>query len=647
MFWQDGAPTEPARAALVAAMQLTGCDQAEPEHLLIAMLSDEESALGKACKRLRPGLDLGTLKGALVTVARARRPRPFTGTWSDSLYSPRTRQLIQQLQGHPLWREAAGEIQERLLASAALEAAKPSARRVFDHAGAEAAELAALLRAAKAAEKPRVFDQEGRVDRTAFNSSGQRVLNVLEADGRGLGLRRVNTPLFLLALLSVENGTLDRALRLQLIDPRKVHETVLLDVKALGKKRFEEEFTLSRDLMQQAVVQTLERAAEMACEMGLPQVGEPELAKALLVANDFFVNNALRVHKVDLKELSRYVMQRHSGEVQESEAEEKRLPTIREIENRLRSAIIGQDHVIDIVMPTIKRLRFGYTRPNRPMAVLLFLGNSGTGKTQLAKEIARAVYGSEENLIFLEMGQFGTELSKNIFVGAPPGYVGYGEGLLTNGLRDKPESVVLFDEVEKAHKSVFDVLLRFLDEGQIADPAGPVRDGRRCIIILTSNHALDMLQPLIDKQSQIKNLSPADREVARMEIRRAILATGLFRPEFLNRVDDLVLFNNFDRDAYRKILAGQLEAEQRRLREEKGITLEFDEGLVEVLVDQCVARSDEGARVCGKLISDQVVAPLIDFVLEEGNEHVRSVRFLTSTDGKIEIRPGDEAEVRA
>src|SRR5207248_9239326 len=117
-------------------------------------------------------------------------------------------------------------------------------------------------------------------------------------------------------------------------------------------------------------------------------------------------------------------------------------------------------------------------------------------KTELAKTLAHAVYGSPENLIFLEMGQFNAPESMNIFVGAPPAYVGYGEGKLTNGLRDKPRAVVLFDEVEKAHARVLDALLRFLDEGRIDDPAGPVRDGSQCLVILTSNVGAQQLSEL-------------------------------------------------------------------------------------------------------------------------------------------------------
>lgn len=645
MFWEDGQLSPSAQAALSVAMNLTACGRADPAHFLIAMLDEEDSPLGKACRRVRPGINLTSLRETLITAGRATVAGPLPGAWSDQLLSERSRKMLSGLEADPQWRQAGPGAIDRLLATAALEATRPRIRRVFEHMGVEASELIELLkRPAEAAfPKPVPFDESGNVCREAFDKKGRSVLGVLETEGKGLGLKRIGTPLVLFALLSKENGLLERALRIQVIDPRKVHQNVLLNLKALGKNRFDESFSLVRDRMQSSVIRAIERSADLAHEMDLPLIGEAELLKAMLLENDFFINSTLQSHKVDLNELTNFVIQHHSGQTDEPEEDEESLPPLAEVEARLRRAVIGQDHVIDTVVPILKRLRFGYTRPNRPMAVLLFLGNSGTGKTQLAKEIAKAVYGSDEKLIFMEMGQFGTEYSKTIFVGAPPGYKGYGEGLLTNGLRDKPESVVLFDEVEKADKSVFDVLLRFLDEGQIADPAGPVRDGRRCIIILTSNHALDMLQPLIDKQSQLKYLSPAQRETARAEIRQAILATQFFRPEFINRVDELLLFNTFGEEQYRRILINQLEVEKSRLHAEKEIELDFDPIVIEHLVRQCAVRSDEGARVCGKLISDQIITPLIDFLLQDGNGNLRSVRFSANAAGDIEIRAMEAA----
>jgi ATP-dependent Clp protease ATP-binding subunit ClpA len=247
--------------------------------------------------------------------------------------------------------------------------------------------------------------------------------------------------------------------------------------------------------------------------------------------------------------------------------------------------------------------------------------------------------------------------------------------LLTNGLRDKPESVVLFDEVEKAHKTVFDVVLRFLDEGQIADPAGPIRDGRRCIIVLTSNLALATLQPLIARQTgggrlapdareaflanmvlttnlnaathqplvegqmERAHLAPDGRDALQAEIRAAILADGFFRPEFINRVDELILFASFDEGAYRRIIESQIADERSRLRKLKGLDIQVSESLVQHLVKLCLVRADQGARACHKLVSRLIVVPMIDFFLDEKNAGVRSARVQLVAPDRIEVVP--------
>jgi ATP-dependent Clp protease ATP-binding subunit ClpC len=635
-FLQNDDLTAEARARLLDALKLTQAEQVQPEHCLIAMLDDAEHCLTRCCAIQKPVLNVGALRGTIVAASVVSGGRIVLGDWSNRLIGERLAKRLAALRAEENWKSLPDETRERRLAAAVLEASKQSIQNVFTRMGLDVPRLLkSLAEEGGPPKKAEVFDSAGKVDIQAFGPSGRAVLRLVEADGRAMGLQRIGSPLLLHALAAREDGVLERSLRLQVLDPRRIRNALLDHLRALGKKRLNEEFALAREAMQAAVVGALQRAAVFAAERGLPGPGEAELLRALLLENDPFVDSFLTSFQVDLKALSQFAAQQMEPEEVE---EARRPPSLAEIEAQLREAVIGQDHAIDTILPVLKRLQFGYTRPHRPMAVLLFLGNSGTGKTQLAKEIARAVYGSEEQLVFLEMGQFGTDVSKNIFVGAPPGYVGYGEGLLTNGLRDKPEAVVLFDEVEKAHKSVFDVLLRLLDEGQIADPAGPVRDARKCIIVMTSNHALDILQPLIDRQTAAGALSSADRETARTEIRKAIFNTGFFRPEFLNRVDELVLFNGFTAAIYRKIIARQLENERNRLRKEKDLNVNIDEEVVDLLAGQCYQRRDEGARVCGRLVGDLVVMPLIDFFLHPDHENHSSARVVVRG-GNVEVVP--------
>ncbi len=636
MFFENDQLTSTAHSQLLLAMKLTASKKASPEQFVIALLHEENSALSRVFARTRPGFDREGLRTTLVaSAADSRATAITTSEWSDDFICSRSRAALDKLAS--LLEPATGDSQrqESLLAAEMLQAMLPRVQRVIQRMGIDLEQAVTLLKEHRpATERPQVFDEAGNFNHDAFSKTGTAVLRLIESEARGLGLQRVGTPLLLFALIARPDGLLEQALHLQALDPRQLHKNLLLQLRALGKKRFNDEFVLTREIMQPVVVQAFENAATKAFDLGLDAIGEAELVNALLRSSDFFVQNFFTSAEVDFERLRTFLATRHSGE--EVEGPDEQLLSLDEMDARLRRNVVGQDHVIDLIMPIIKRLRFNYPRPNRPLSVLLFLGNSGTGKTQLAKEIARAIYGSEDQLIFIEMGQFGTEHSKSMFVGAPPGYVGYGEGLLTNGLRDKPGSVVLFDEVEKAHQSVFDVLLRFLDEGQIADPAGPVRDGRSCVVILTSNHALDKLQPLIDRQTQAGKVSAAQLETARQEIRNAILETKFFRPEFLNRVDDLVLFNRLDGKAYRKILTHQLVNEQNRLRELKDLDVEFDESLIDSLCRQCEERSGEGARVCAKLISTLVLTPLIDYFLEDENQHVRRLRVGMSAQGDLE-----------
>jgi ATP-dependent Clp protease ATP-binding subunit ClpC len=257
----------------------------------------------------------------------------------------------------------------------------------------------------------------------------------------------------------------------------------------------------------------------------------------------------------------------------------------------------------------VELMRFGFSDPGRPIGVFLFCGQSGSGKTEMAKELARAVYGSEENLIFLEMGQFNSAESMNIFVGAPPGYIGYGQGKLTNGLRDKPRAVVLFDEVEKANPKVLDALLRFLDEGKIDDPAGPVRDGSQCIVILTSNVGAAelgaMAKSLVGKPNR------------RTELRRALrkeFQKHKFRVEFLNRNDEVVLFRSLEKDDYVEIARRYLHKVVKRLKQERQLDVDPDPGVAQAIGTYC-ASIEEGARAVKRLTQRMVVVPVARFAL--------------------------------
>jgi ATP-dependent Clp protease ATP-binding subunit ClpC len=453
---------------------------------------------------------------------------------------------------------------------------------------------------------PEIFDKTGALRLEAFSPGARKVLRLLRSEAESLGYTLADPRHLLLALLGQENGgATHHSLYRAGAAPRKLHGAVMLSLRSRAKKA-RGLVPLDRDHMQPLLQRILEAAAELAGRGRVAKLGEPHLWRAFL-ATDSLALRLLADENLELLGLRQsaaaYV------ETEEEDDDEGDMADIRTVRERLQARVVGQDDAIERILPYVQRMRFGFTTPGRPVGVFLFCGQSGSGKTEMSKELARAVYGSEENLVFLEMGQFNSPESMNIFVGAPPGYVGYGEGKLTNGLRDKPRAVVLFDEVEKAHAKVLDALLRFLDEGKIDDPAGPVRDGSQCIVILTSNVGADELSKLWDEVRDNPNWRSAVRNRLRDAFRR-----HNFRPEFLNRVDELILFRTLGEAEYAEIARRILARDLLRLKNAHGIDVECDPGVPAAIGGYCHAIG-EGARATQRMTQTVVITPVIDFTL--------------------------------
>jgi ATP-dependent Clp protease ATP-binding subunit ClpA len=628
---------------VLKAMNETLCSRALPEHFLMALLRWPDSGLVAMCGTLR--VDVTRLADGLARSVRGAAVGVKEAFGPDTL-SPGAVAGLKKLEALCAGQTDLDGRQDHLLAAAMIENCSSRGQHVFEYAGVPVQGLVDDLTHEVHVIEP--FEADGSLSQAAFDRGAMKVLVRAETEGRALGMEAFNTQLLLLALVGQEDGLAGRALRMQQVSPVVIYDALLLRLRALGKRKQLSELTLLVGQMQQKVQQVIRAAAKDAEKLRQERIDEGHLLRALVKEDPFLSAGILREHKVDLPELEAYAMSRRD---EAAEAPPEAPPaSVDEVVQGLRQRIIGQDHVIQAMEPLLKRLRFGYVRKNKPMGVFLFLGSSGTGKTEMAKGLARLLYGSEDQMIFLEMGQFGSEYDKSMFIGAPPGYKGYGEGQLTNGLRDKPEAVILFDEVEKAHEAVFDVLLRFLDEGVIADPAGPVRDGRKCLIILTSNLRLEGVCRLCWESDSacgpggsgdlptLKELYSQDPHRRQATVREAIKKISFFRPEFLNRVDEVVLFKDLARADFAAIARKELRGEMERFQEEKGREILCGQEVLETIAERCADRWEEGARVVGKVISADVIAPIIDFFVTPGNESCHRAQ-VTIGEGKTRVTP--------
>ncbi|OLZ65266.1 ATP-dependent chaperone ClpB [Streptomyces amritsarensis] len=275
------------------------------------------------------------------------------------------------------------------------------------------------------------------------------------------------------------------------------------------------------------------------------------------------------------------------------EGEREKLLRLDEI---LRERVIGQDEAVKLVADAVIRARSGIRDPRRPIGSFIFLGPTGVGKTELAKTLARALFDSEENMVRLDMSEYQERHTVSRLMGAPPGYVGYEEGgQLTEAVRRKPYSVVLFDEVEKAHTDVFNTLLQILDDGRITDAQGRTVDFRNTVIIMTSNIGSEHLLDGATAEGEIK---PDARALVMGELR------GHFRPEFLNRIDDIVLFKPLGERQIERIVELQFDELRQRLIERR-ITVELTDAAKEAIAHQGYDPV-YGARPLRRYISHEV-----------------------------------------
>ncbi len=304
------------------------------------------------------------------------------------------------------------------------------------------------------------------------------------------------------------------------------------------------------------------------------------------------------------------------------------------MEERLHERVIGQDEAVEVVASALRRSRAGLQDPNRPIGTFLFLGPTGVGKTELARALAEFMFDSEDAMIRIDMSEYMEKHSVSRLVGAPPGYVGYEEGgQLTEAVRRRPYSVVLLDEIEKAHPDVFNTLLAVMDDGRLTDGQGRTVDFKNTVLIMTSNIAVsDATEP--DGAHPHAADGNAAAAAADARLREALL--GHFKPEFVNRLDDIVRFKALTRAQIGRIVELQTERVIARVRE-RGVEVTLTEAARELLGDMGYDPT-YGARPLRRVIQKQLTDRLALSLLEGGLRSGDAVR-VDAVDGALAFEP--------
>jgi len=292
------------------------------------------------------------------------------------------------------------------------------------------------------------------------------------------------------------------------------------------------------------------------------------------------------------------------------------------LEDELHTQVVGQEDAIQAVADAVRRSRAGLKDPNKPIGSFLFLGTTGVGKTELAKALAKYLFNDEKAMTRIDMSEYQEKHAVSRLVGAPPGYVGYEEGgQLTEAVRRKPYSVILLDEIEKAHPDTFNILLQMLDEGRLTDNKGRTADFKNTIIIMTSNMGADKIQAAFanakTKEEREKAAEKAKQEVL-AELKKRV------RPEFLNRIDEILMFKPLSKDEVKEIVRIQLKNVAKMLQEQN-INIEFTENTVEFLANKGFD-PEFGARPVKRVIQRDILNNLSkDILAGKVNPHTTIV----------------------
>jgi len=313
------------------------------------------------------------------------------------------------------------------------------------------------------------------------------------------------------------------------------------------------------------------------------------------------------------------------------------------MEDELRKAIIGQEDAIVAISRAVRRARAGLKDPKRPIGSFMFLGPTGVGKTQLTKALAKFMFGSEEAAIQLDMSEFMERHTAARLVGAPPGYVGYEDaGQLTEALRRRPYSIIVFDEIEKAHPEVHNMLLQIMEEGHLSDAKGRKVDFRNAIIVMTSNIGADMIKNQSSLGFAMKRDEVTEERLSYEDMRKKLNESlkRAFRPEFINRMDSVVIFRSLNKEDIQNIVSLELDKVAERLKDHE-LTLTASEEALSLLAAQGYD-AEFGARPLRRVIQQKVEDPLSDRLLAGEFVNGDGVKVEINDDGELVLKKSEE-----
>lgn len=434
------------------------------------------------------------------------------------------------------------------------------------------------------------------------------------------------------------------ARRFQRIDVREPDKAQTLEILSGLRERYENFHHV--EISDEALISAVELSSRYVTDRFMPDKAIDLIDEAASMANvelwkrseeeEMLENEAVSLPSAVIREdeIEKVIAQWTGVPVERIGTENQQ--DILTLEERLSSRVIGQNEAVSAIVKSLRRARAGLSDPTRPLGVFMLLGPSGVGKTELCKALSEALFGTEDALIRVDMSEYSEEATASRLIGSPPGYVGYGDGgQLTDAVLKRPYSVVLFDEIEKAHPKIFSLLLQLLDDGQLTDSVGRKVNFKNTVVIMTSNTGVSFE---MDKRLGFSGSKTDDTPT--ISRRRTIMAQAkqTFRPEFLGRIDEMIVMNSLTQEDGAKIAELMLEKVKARL-EQQGITLSYDQE-VPVLLAQSGVNEMSGARNLRRVIVEQVEDPLSELILrgKAGNEVRLSVRC-----GKMIINNSCEA----